>query len=645
MGVEEWGDAGAFRLNDGTIVVLKLESHNHPSALDPFNGAATGVGGVIRDVLSVGARPVALLDMLRVGSLRRERNRELLRGIVRGVGFYGNSVGVPVVGGELSFDDCYDSNPLVDVACVGVATTALKSKTLAPGDRLVIVGSTGIDGIGGASFASRSLSGDDERGAVQIADPFSGKIVLDVTLRSLQLVHAVKDLGAGGIGVAVAELAGEIGALVKLDSVPTRVSNMSPEEILVSETQERMLYSVEPDKVEAFCLQFKRLDYPCVEIGVVTGDSTLRFTYFGDTLVSLPSKVLSYVPRVPWKMGKRIKRSSTVERRPTLQEAVLAVMSHEDFADKEWVYSQYDYEVLASTVIKPGWADAAVVKLPNGAFLALKGDANPELCNWDSYKCAKAIFAEAYRNLSSVGARPRAAVDHLQFGSPVNPTVYADFVDAVNGLAEASRFFNVPIVGGKVSFYNDTPDGFPIKPTPLVVMAGTLESPPQRYRISLGDQLLLVGFTRSELGGSLYHRLFGGSWEVPDPVLVEDLRSSELISSWVAAGLVKYVKDVSKGGLLGSLFPLFKEGLGAKIELERVPCDSEDPIVKLFSETSGRFLVVGSEELVSSAQDQGILASYIGEVADGPVLNLSGLKVELTELISRQLNYLERVME
>ncbi len=644
MGVQEWGDAGAFKLDDGTIVVLKLESHNHPSALDPFNGAATGVGGVIRDVISVGARPVALLDMLRVGPITDRRSREILRGVVKGIGFYGNSIGVPVIGGELSFDSSYLNNPLVDVACVGVSTHGLKSKTLRAGQKLVIVGLTGLDGMGGASFASKPLDGQDQRGAIQIADPFSGKIVMDKTLQLMDLVDDIKDLGAGGIGVAILELVGELGAVIDLSRVPLRVKNMTPEQVLVSETQERMIYVIEPSKVEKFCGEFRKVDYACEEIGEVTAESKVTFIFEGKVIASIPNIAVKYRPISRWSVGERREPFVTEYRNSNLEESILSVLKHEDLVSKEWVYSQYDYEVLASTIIRPGWADASVIRLPNGKFLALKGDANPDLCQWDAFRCAKAIFAEAFRNLSTVGAKPRAAVDHLQFGSPASPGVYRDFIDSVYGLAEASKFFNVPIVGGKVSFYNEDSNGNPIKPTPLVVMAGITERRPPKFQVEAGDSLLLLGFTRGGLGGSLYQKLFGGKWEIPDPILVDDLRASELVSSWVNRGLVRYAKDVGKGGLVGALIPIIKESLGVTIEIDSIIADSTDPRVKLFSESGGRFLLVGDDSIISEAEENGIHCNKIGQITEKRTLRVGDLEIELQEVISSYHSLLEERM-
>lgn len=644
MGIEDWQDAGAIDIGDGWAIVLKVESHNHPSAIDPFNGAATGVGGIIRDIISKGARPIALLDMIRVGNLSLPRNRWLLKNIIAGIGFYGNSIGVPVVGGELEFDDSYNDNPLVDVASVGVVRKdkIVPSVIKEPGLKIVLVGLTGLDGLGGASFASRKLSGEDEIGAVQIADPFAGKIVLDVTLEVADKVEAIKDLGGGGIVVGITEMANGFGAVVDLDKVPLRVKDLSPEEILVSETQERMIFAVKEERVNEVCKAFEYYEYPCAVIGEFVKDPFIRFYYKGKEIVSLPSEILLSPPRFVW--GVRKRRGTVQGNRPEvgLEESIKAIVSN--FVSKEWAYSQFDYEVGTSTVLKPGEADSALISLPNGKLLALKGDANPDLCAEDAYECGRAIVAEAYRNLASVGAVGIGLVDHLQFGDPRKPEVYHDFVEAVRGIAEASKFFSIPIVGGKVSFYNENKNGTPIKPTPLVVMAGLVKDKFLRNRVDDG-YITLVGFTRDEMRGSLFAKIFGNYGEVPKTRLNEDYLASQLVIDAINDGTILFVKDVNRGGIIGSLFSILIKSRGVEVNLSSIPSDTDDWVPKLFSENSGRFILITQDPELISRKTKGIHVSVIGKVLKGENLLKIGDKiVNLDKQISNYYDYLYKVI-
>ncbi len=644
MGIEDWQDAGAVDIGDGYAIVMKVESHNHPSAIDPFNGAATGVGGIIRDIISKGAKPIALLDMIRVGSLRHERNRWLLKGIISGIGFYGNSIGVPVVGGELSFDDSFTDNPLVDVACVGIVKKdkIVPSVVKKPGLKLVLAGLTGIDGLGGASFASRKLSGEDEIGAVQIADPFAGKIILDVTLEIADKVEAIKDLGGGGLAVAVTEMANGLGAVVHLDKVPLRVKGMKPEDIIISETQERMLYAVKEENVKEVCKAFEYYEYPCAVIGEITEDPKIRFLYEGKEVISLPSSLLISPPNYVWDIKNEEKKKEEDER-PTvrIEDAIRSIVTSEDLVSKEWAYSQFDYEVGTSTVIKPGEADSSLLLLPNGKFLAIKGDANPDLCDEDSYECGKAIFAEAYRNLATVGAKGISAVDHLQFGDPKKPKVYSKFVDAIRGISEAARFFNIPIVGGKVSFYNENSKGEAIKPTPLIVMAGITD---KYFRPSVeeGLDIVLIGITRDEIRASLFAKIFGQYGKLPKTRLSEDLISSDIVIQGIHEGKVIYAKDISKGGLIGALWSIITKGYSVSVSTDAINT-AEDIYSKLFSENSGRFIILtnDAEFFTRLAEKKGTIAKVIGKVSKGSGIQIDSNYYDLSKEIDIYNNYLE----
>ncbi|MEM0373482.1 MAG: phosphoribosylformylglycinamidine synthase subunit PurL [Sulfolobaceae archaeon] len=650
MGIEDWQDAGAIDIGDGWALILKVESHNHPSAVDPFNGAATGVGGIIRDIISKGAKPIALLDMLRVGTNRRAK--WLLKNIVAGIGFYGNSIGVPVIGGELSFDESYNDNPLVDVAGIGIVRKdKIKASVVKEsGLLLVIAGETGLDGIGGASFASRKLSGEDERGAVQIADPFAGKIIIDVTLNIVDYVEAIKDLGGGGLAVAVTEISNGLGARVYLDRLPLKVKELSPLEMIVSETQERMLYAVKPENVDKVCKEFEYYEYPCAVIGEITSDHYIRFFYNNIEIASLPSNLLLDPPIYVWDIRRPKNKSNLGDNRVIeveLETAIRKVISHPDLVSKEWVYSQYDYEVGTSTVIKPGEADAAVIELPNHKFLAVKGDANPDWCSVDPYECGKGIVGEAYRNLATVGARGVAMVDHLQFGDPRKPEIYYYFEEALRGIAEASRFFKIPIVGGKVSFYNENNKGEAIKPTPLIVMAGLVDGKVLRNKVEEGLYIVLIGFTREEMNGSLLCKIFGNYGSPMKSRLEEDRVASEIVISSINSSNITFAKDVSKGGIIGAILPILAKGFGVKINTYNIRADTDSILHKLFSESAGRFIVLTSEpdSIIQLSHKFGVVSSVIGKTTTVSYsLNVDDNVFDLTREIENYYNYLELVM-
>ncbi|MCH4814845.1 MAG: phosphoribosylformylglycinamidine synthase subunit PurL [Saccharolobus sp.] len=649
MGIKDWQDAGAVDIGDGWAIVIKVESHNHPSAIDPFNGAATGVGGIIRDIISKGAKPIALMDMIRVGNLKIRKNVWLLKNIIAGIATYGNSIGVPVVSGELSFDDTYNDNPLVDVAAIGIVRKDKIKPSIVDkaGLKLVLAGLTGIDGLGGASFASRKLSGEDEIGAVQIADPFAGKIILDVTLEIADKVEAIKDLGGGGLAVAVTEMANGLGAIVDIEKIPLRVKNMDPADVIISETQERMLYAVEEKNVEEVCKAFEEYEYPCSVIGEITSEPIIKFRYFGKDLVSLPTNALLEPPKFLWPIKNVRKNVEEKNVDLPLESTIYTVLSHPDLVSKEWAYSQFDYEVNTSTVVKPGDADSAVVSLPNGKLLAIKADGNPDLCSEDAYECGKGIVAEAYRNLATVGARGIVAVDHLQFGDPKKPEVYYTFVEAIRGIGEATRFFNIPIVGGKVSFYNENSQGKPIKPTPLIVMAGLVQGKLLKNRVEDSSYVVLLGYTRKELGGSLLSKIFKVPSQAPKVRLQEDLLSSEVVIGAINEKKITFAKDISRGGLAASLFNIIVHGYGVEISTKSILSDTDNVVENLFSESSGRFVILTNEPewIVEKSRSKGIVASIIGKVnKKTSILTIDNTDYDLKTIVNNYFNFLEEVI-
>ncbi|MGB6784938.1 MAG: phosphoribosylformylglycinamidine synthase subunit PurL, partial [Nitrosotalea sp.] len=517
-------DSGVLDVGDGYVVTVHIESHNHPSAVEPYGGAATGVGGVIRDILSAGTRPIAILDGLRFGDIKNDTHaRWLFKNAVRGIADYGNCLGIPTVGGEIEFDKCFTNYALVDVASIGFGKKERLIQNRADkGDFLVLVGgSTGRDGMGGSQFASDKLESEN-RSAVQIPDPFIEKLVIEVILnaRNQNCIKAMKDLGGGGLSCAISETADALSVGIELDvsMIHKREQNMSPTELMVSESQERMLVITSPEKLgtlKEICEKF-RVSYSVV--GVVTDGNTMEVKSEKQTVAKLPSNVVANAPLLdrPSSVPKYLKRISLIKKPGTpknLSYTLLAMLSNPNIASKHWVYTQYDHEVGIRTVIKPG-KDASVLRLDNGKFLSIKIDGNSKHCYVDPRQGAIGCFDEACRNVICTGATPIGMVDHLQFGNPEDPEIFWTFQESVEGITEYAKYFEIPCVGGKVSLYNETDNG-PIKPTPLIGVLGLIEGKPlMPQKVKTGDLIVLVGITKDELGGSEYyeyvHDIIGG---------------------------------------------------------------------------------------------------------------------------------------
>ncbi len=559
-------NAGVVEIGAGWAVVWKMESHNHPSAVDPYNGAATGVGGIIRDVLAMGARPIAVLDSLRFGPLGDARARRLLAGVVGGVAGYGNSIGVPTVGGELAVDAAYRDNPLVNVACLGLVRTdrVVRGRADPPGAVLLYAGArTGRDGIGGAAFASDILderTEREDRAAVQIGDPFAGKCLIEATLQALESggVLGVQDMGAGGLACAAAEMAARAGTGVVLDlhRVPLRERDMAPHEVLLSESQERMLLVTSAREVETLAAIYRRWGLQAEVVGRVTDDGHFHARSDRVLVADLPVDLLT---RAPARHVEPIPVPKLVfsEQHPVdAERALLRLLATPEVACKAPIYEQYDHMVQLRTVVRPGWG-AAVLRLPEvaPAGLALTVDGNGRRCAVDPYGGALATVLEAAANLACAGASPLAVTDCLNFASPEDPQVFWTFVQAVQGIAAACRALGVPVVGGNVSFYNEGPAG-PILPTPMVAMVGLVPdvtpAPPVPQD---GDLLVLLGAAESGLGGSLYAGEFWGSlapgFHRPD--LDAARRTLACVREAVQRGAVALAHDVSDGGLAATL--------------------------------------------------------------------------------------------
>lgn len=584
-------NAGVLAIGQGWAVAFKIESHNHPSAVDPYNGAATGVGGIIRDVLAMGARPIALLDSLRFGDLHDARARRLLGGVVAGIAGYGNAIGVPTVGGELLVHPGYQANPLVNVACLGLvrADRVTTSTAAGPGNVVVYAGArTGRDGIGGAAFASTELDQTREqtdRASVQIGDPFTGKLLIEATLDALATgeVVAIQDMGAAGLTCATCEMAarGGVGMTIDLDRVPLRESGMRPEEIMLSESQERMLLVVRADGVDRVLRAYRRWDLAAEPIGAVESVPRLVARWKGRTIVDLPPDALASAPaydppaRSP-QPGRAVPASARPRVDPDVADILLRLLAHPDVAAKSAVFEQYDFSVGIRTVTPPGH-DAAVLRILEAPPLgvALVADGNARWCAADPRRGAALIVLEAASNLACVGAEPIGVTDCLNFGNPECPDVFWTFREAIEGLAEACEALGVPVIGGNVSFYNEaggTAGERAVPPTPVVAMVGVLDDAGRHGRpgfVRSGDAVVLIGEGGGSLHGSLYGAATGQDAGPPAaPDFARAATAIRCVREAVRLNLVESVHDCSDGGLAVALAEACIQGeIGAEITL------------------------------------------------------------------------------
>ncbi|WP_128478245.1 phosphoribosylformylglycinamidine synthase subunit PurL [Halorussus pelagicus] len=621
-------DAAVVAVADGTYITMGIESHNHPSFVDPYDGAATGVGGIVRDTLSMGAYPIALADSLYFGDFDREHSRYLLEGVVEGISDYGNSIGVPTVAGSTAFHDDYEGNPLVNVACVGLLDDdrLVTADAKEPGNKLVLVGNaTGRDGLGGASFASEDLSEDaetEDRPAVQVGDPYTEKLLIEAneTLLDRDLVEAARDLGAAGLGGASSEMVakGGLGAEIRLEDVHQREPEMNALEILLAESQERMCYEVEPENVDAVREVAEKYDLGCSVIGDVT-EGNYVCTFEGETVVDADAEFL----------GDGAPMNDLDSTEPTqperdlpdadLREAFESVVGHPNTASKRWVYRQYDHEVQVRTATGPG-DDAAVLALREAEKgLAISSGADPNWTDAAPYEGARAVALENATNLAAKGATPLAAVDCLNGGNPEKPDVYGGFKGIVDGLADMCAELDAPVVGGNVSLYNDSPSG-PIPPTPTLAMTGTKEGYDASPAALSGDAseatLLAVGDSGGDrLGGSQFLAEMGGSDRFP--ALPENPREVvETLADVADREATVAVHDVSHGGLAVALAEMVTDEAGATVEL--------DSVEALFAETPGRAVVATTDpEAVREAFAGVAPVAELGEADESGALDLT----------------------
>jgi phosphoribosylformylglycinamidine synthase len=601
---EKGYDSGVLDVGDGYVVTAHIESHNHPSAVEPYGGAATGVGGVIRDILSAGTRPIAIFDGLRFGNIEKDlQARWLFKNAVTGIADYGNCLGIPTIGGEVEFDECYQNYALVDVAALGFGKKENLIKNHAKkGDVVVLLGgSTGRDGIGGSQFASDSLESED-RSAVQIPDPFIEKLIIEAVLeaRDGKLIHAMKDLGGGGLSCAISETADamEIGIEMDVEKVHTRESDMRPDEIMISESQERMLIITnEPKlkKLEEICKKFR---IGCSVIGHVKFDNQVHIKKGKKTVANLPADVVANATLLdlPSKKPSYLETIETEKKFKPISDyskTMMKLLASPNIASKIWVYQQYDHEVGIRTVVKPG-SDASVLRLDNGKYLSAKIDGNPKQCYINPRDGAIGCFEEACRNVVCTGAKPIGMLDHLQFGNPNDPEIFWTFLESLKGLTDFAKSFEIPCVGGKVSLFNETPTGS-IKPTPVIGVLGLIDKKPSiPQKISQDDCLVIVGDTKDELGGSEFfeyiHKFVGGKCPAVD--FEDSKKNMKSVLSIIENNLIKSAHDCSKGGLAIAVSELcMTNQIGCKVSLDKVPGEKLNVDRILFSESHSRYLL------------------------------------------------------
>ncbi len=644
-------NAGVISVGDGWAVAFKIESHNHPSAVEPYQGAATGVGGILRDVFTMGARPIAMLNSLRFGSLETPRVRWLVSGVVKGIGDYGNCIGVPTVGGDVMFDPAYEGNPLVNAMCVGIMREEelITARAEGVGNPILAVGArTGRDGIHGASFASEDLSDENEakRPRVQVGDPFTEKLLLEASLELIRSGHivAIQDMGAAGLTSSSAEMAerGDVGVVIDVTKVPVREEGMTPYEILLSESQERMLVVARRGHEEAAKAILRKWELQAEVIGEVIAEPVYRVVE-GDRIVAeFPgSRLVTECPQYHPEARESVaiaalrakdphaiaERSEEADASWTLRE----LLSSPTIANKRWIYRQYDSQVRTSTVVGPGAADAAVVRLRGtNKALALKTDCNSRYVYLDPRMGGRIAVAEAARNVACTGGRPMAITNCLNFGNPKKPEVFFQFREAVFGIGDACRALGTPVTGGNVSLYNENPQGA-VFPTPTIGMVGLIDDLAHVTRSSFttpGDSIVQLGSSTNELGASEYlarvHGVTIGAVPVVD--LDHEKRLVDLLLSLIAGGYVRSAHDLSEGGFAVALAECCMGDrdamLGASVDLTDSQVDSERAL--LWGEAQGRVLLstASPDAVLLAAEAHGIPARVIGAVTSEPRLTI-----------------------
>jgi len=623
-------NAGVIDIGSGLAVVFKMESHNHPSYIEPYQGAATGVGGILRDVFTMGARPIACLNALSFGAPSNPKTRHLVSGVVAGIGGYGNSFGVPTVGGSVRFHSRYDGNCLVNAMAVGLAEKDKIFYAAASGVGMPIVylgSKTGRDGIHGASMASAEFGADTEekRPTVQVGDPFAEKLLLEACLEIMAkgCVIAIQDMGAAGLTCSAVEMGakGDLGVTLDLDRVPCRESGMSPYEMMLSESQERMLMVLKPEKEKEAEAIFRKWGLDFAVVGKTTPSRRFVVRHRGKTMADLPIKELGDEapvydrPHVRMAEPAVVRTADVIPPIPTL-EALLRLLAAPDLCSKRWVWEQYDCVILGNTVQRPG-GDAAVVRVNEGPrALALTTDVTPRYCEADAFEGGKQAVAEAWRNLTAVGARPLAVTDNLNFGNPERPEIMGQLVDSIRGIAQACLALDFPVVSGNVSLYNET-SGRAILPTPTIGGVGVIDDFTKAATLAFkapDEAILLIGETAGWLGQSIYLREICEREEGAPPRvdLTAERRHGDLVRALIVEGVATAVHDVSDGGLLVALAEMAMAG-GIGAELDRAPLAAH---AFWFGEDQGRYVVTvkpsAAEKVLLRARSSGVPARQLG---------------------------------
>lgn len=641
-------NAGVVDIGDGDCVVFKMESHNHPSFIEPYQGAATGVGGILRDVFTMGARPVAMLDSLRFGEPSHPKTRSLVSGVVSGVGGYGNCMGIPTVAGETQFSACYNGNNLVNAMCVGVAKQdkIFLSAAKGVGNPVVYVGSkTGRDGIHGATMASAEFNADSEekRPTVQVGDPFAEKLVLEACLELMasDAIIAIQDMGAAGLTSSSSEMAdkGGVGIEINLDKVPQRETNMTAYDMMLSESQERMLAVLKPGREAEAERIFKKWQLDFSVIGITTEGHRLIVKHKGEVVADMPVGSLSdaapvyerpFVKRAPYT------GTPTFDKTRSLTASLTKIIGSPDLCSKAWVYEQYDSSVMADTVQHPG-GDAAVVRVHGTSkALSMTADVTPRYCKADPFEGGKQAVAEAWRNLTAVGSLPLAVTDNLNFGNPEKPEIMGEIISAIDGIGEACRALDFPIVSGNCSLYNET-QGEGIDPTPTIGAVGLMADVRKMATIAFkrtGDVIMLIGDVKGHLGQSVYaHEIEGIAGEkagaCPPVDLTQEKKNGDFIRGQIEAGL-DTVHDISDGGIAVALAEMALAGkIGADV------AGQGDKIPFFFGEDQACYLIAApadkAQSLIAAAAEAGVKTAKLGTVG-GTALTLAGEAVEVAAL-------------
>lgn len=644
-------NAGVIDIGDGLAVVFKMESHNHPSFIEPYQGATTGVGGILRDVFTMGARPIAALNALRFGDPSHPKTRHLVSGVVAGIGGYGNSFGVPTVGGAVGFHTRYDGNILVNAMAVGLAKTdeIFYAKASGVGKAIVYLGSkTGRDGIHGATMASAAFGdgGEERRPTVQVGDPFAEKLLLEACLEIMAAGHvdAIQDMGAAGLTCSAVEMGakGDLGVELDLDAVPCREDQMSAYEMMLSESQERMLMVIKPGHEEPAEAIFRKWGLDFAVVGKTT--DTLRFVvkHQGETMADLPIKELGdEAPEYdrPWIETPKLAIIEAAAVKPPMSnaDALLKLVGSPDLCSKRWVYEQYDTLILGNSVVTPG-GDAGIVRIEEGPKgLAMTADVTPRYCEADPFEGGKQAVAEAWRNLTAVGATPLAITDNLNFGNPERPEVMGQLVGCIKGIGEACKVLDFPVVSGNVSLYNET-NGISILPTPTIGGVGVLADVTKHATVGFkaeGESIILIGETSGWLGQSAYLATICGREEgAPPPVdLAIERRNGEFVRALITGGRVSACHDLSDGGLAVALTEMALAG-GVGATVTQLPAGPAHAV--LFGEDQARYLVTvpssAVEGLLTESRAAGVPAALIGRTG-GNALALPGeAPVALTAL-------------